>query len=133
MTDRVEPIGLQTLEDQEAMEALDSAVVISMEVAQLEGLAGDPMEALEVPVLGSQGLEVVARFPVSNAGLCRSNPAKTCLDSSAVACLASNAGVSLNSSAASSVSQSGGARFATSWKGQEGLARLAKRPFFYTG
>ena len=114
----MEPIGLQTalsapLED---LEALDSAVVISMEVAQLEGLAGDPMEALEVPVLGLQGLEVAARFPVSNAGLCRSNLAKTCLDSSAVACLASNAGVSLDSSAASSVSQSAGARFAASWE-----------------
>ena len=117
----------------EVQEALDLAVVISMEASQLEGLAGDPTQALEVPVLGLLGLEVVARFPVSNAGLCRSNLAKTCLDSSAVACLDSNAGVSLDSNAASSVSQSGGAKFATSWKGRGGVVKVGKRPVFDTG
>jgi len=112
----VEPIGLQTvlsalLED---LEALDSAVVISMEVVpQLEGLVGGPMEALEGPALG---LEDVARFLVSNAGLCRSNRVRVCPDNSAVACLESSAGVSHDSSAASSVFQSAGARFAASWE-----------------
>ena len=107
------------MEDPEAMEVLDSAVVISTEEDPLQGLAG--------LVLGLQGLEDVVRFLDSNARLFRSNHAKTCLDSSVVAFLDSSAGVSLDSSAASSVSQSAGARFAPSCKGQEGLSRLAVR------
>lgn len=98
-------------------EDLDSALVISMEVvAQLEGLAGDPLEALGGPALGSEDLEDVVRFLVSNAGLCRSNRVRVCPDNSAVACLESSAGVSRDSSAASSVFQSVGARFAASWE-----------------
>lgn len=108
----MEPIGLQTalledlLEDQEAMEALDSAVATSVEVvAHLEGST----VALEGPLVD---LEDVGRFPVSNAGLCRSNRVKMFLDNSAEACLGSSAGECHDRSAASSVSQSGGARFA---------------------
>ena len=112
------------MEDPEAMEVLDSAVVISTEE--------DPLQGLAALLLGLQDLEDVARFLDSNAGLFRSNPAKTCLDSSAVAFLDSSAGVSLDSSAASSVSQSVGARFAPSCKGQERLSRLAVRPVFDT-
>lgn len=112
------------MEDSEAMEVLDSAVLISTEE--------DPLQGLAALLLGLQGLVDVVRFLDSNAGLFRSNPAKTCLDSSAVAFLDSSAGVSLDSSAASSVSQSAGARFAPSCKGQERLSRLAVRPVFDT-
>ena len=115
----MEPIGSQTAlsASPEDLEALDSAVVTSMEVeAQLEGLAGGPMEALGGPALGLQELEDVVRFLVSNAGLCRSNRVRVCPDNSAVACLESSAGVSHDSSAASSASQSVGARFAASWE-----------------
>ena len=96
------------MEDSEAMEVLDSAVVISTEE--------DPLQGLAALLLGLQDMEDVVRFLDSNVGLFRSNPAKTCLDSSAVAFLDSSAGVSLDSSAASSVSQSAGARFAASWE-----------------
>merc|ERR1712192_382441 len=101
-------------EDQEAMEVLDSAAVISTEA--------DPVESLEGLVPGLQGLEDVARLLVSNAGLFKSNRAKTCLDSSAVAFL--------DSSAASSVSQSAGARFAPSCKGQEGIVKVGSEASF---
>ena len=110
------------MEDSEAMEVLDSAVVISTEE--------DPVEALAGLVLGLQDLEDVARFLDSNVGLFRSNPAKTCLDSSAVAFLDSSAGVSLDSSAASSVSQSAGARFAPSCKGSGGVVKVGSEASF---
>lgn len=106
----MEPIGLQTalLEDLlEDQQALDSAVATSMEVvAHLEGST----VALEGPP--QVDLEDVDRFPVSNAGLCRSNRVKMFLDNSAEACLGSSAGECHDRSAASIVSQSGGARFA---------------------
>ena len=105
------------VEGMEAMEALDSAVATGMKVvAHLEGST----VALEGALVVLKDLEDVDRFPVSNAGLCRSSCVKMFPDNSAEGCLGSSAGECHDRSAASSVYQSGGARFAT---------RMGKRVF----